>query len=96
MLLVGYRIVLQLFLNLFARLLLIDRLHHTDNTTTNKDENNVIDILLKVKNSKQCNVKQLHVGILFNNNLSVVFGSLKNSFAPSFNVEILSKLSAGF
>ena len=49
MLLVGYRIVLQLFLNLFAGLLLIDRLHHTDNTTTNKDENNVIDILLKVK-----------------------------------------------
>ena len=49
MLLVGYRIVLQLFLNLFSGLLLIDRLHHTENTTTNKDENNVIDILLKVK-----------------------------------------------
>ena len=48
MLLVGYRIVLQLFLNLFSGLLLIDRLHHTENTTTNKDEN-VIDILLKVK-----------------------------------------------
>ena len=48
MLLVGYRIVLQLFLNLFAGLLLIDRLHHTENTT-NKDENNVTDILLKVK-----------------------------------------------
>ena len=49
MLLVGYRIVLQLFLNLFSGLLLIDRLHHTENTTTNKDENNVTDILLKVK-----------------------------------------------
>ena len=49
MLLVGYRIVLQLFLNLFAGLLLIDRLHHTDNTTTNKDENNVINILLQLK-----------------------------------------------
>ena len=50
MLLVGYRIVLQLFLHLFSGLLLIDtRLHHTENTTTNKDENNVIDILLKVK-----------------------------------------------
>ena len=34
---------------LFSGLLLIDRLHHTENTTTNKDENNVIDILLKVK-----------------------------------------------
>ena len=49
MLLVGYRIVLQLFLHLFSGLLLIDRLHHIENTTTNKDENNVIDILLKVK-----------------------------------------------
>ena len=49
MLLVGYRIVLQLFLNLFAGLLVINRLHHTDNATTNKDENNVIDILLKLK-----------------------------------------------
>ena len=41
--------MLQLFLNLFAGLLLINRLHHTENTTANKDENNVIDILLKVK-----------------------------------------------
>ena len=49
MLLVGYRIELQLFLNLFSGLLLIDRLHHTENTTANKDENNVTDILLKVK-----------------------------------------------
>ena len=48
MLLVGYRIVLQLFLNLFAGFLLIDRLHHTDNTT-NKDENNVINIFLQLK-----------------------------------------------
>ena len=62
--LVGYRIVLQLFLNLFCGLLLIDRLHHTENTTANKDENNVIDILLKVKIVKTlCKVKQLHVGI---------------------------------
>ena len=49
MLLVGYRIVLQLFLNLFSGLLLFNRLHHIENTTANKDENNVIDILLKVK-----------------------------------------------
>ena len=34
---------------LFSGLLLIDRLHHTDNKTTNKDENNVINILLQLK-----------------------------------------------